>query len=438
MRLRYHFLVLSVLLMLSLGFFIWQLARPSLWGDIAVGSSLLAGLAYLPVFYSSVIRPLKSIESGMDLLREQDFSSRLRSVGQYEADGVVKIFNRMMEQLKHERLSLRETNEFLDLLIHASPMGVVVLDYDRRVSHANPAARRILLLGQKQQVEGWRVGELCEATGLALIEVPLHGTRSLTLHDGSIYKCTLDSFVDKGFPRWFYLIESLTDEVRKAEKTAYEQVIRMIAHEVNNTTAGITSTLDTLISLLPDERESAELAEVMRVCVERCYSMSKFITNFADVVRIPEANLRPTNLNLLVSNEARLMEGVCMQRGIRMSLELDSQLEPVELDTQLLEGAVQNILKNAAESIETDGEIRISTSEAERTLIIADNGAGISKEVAEQLFRPFFSTKRSGQGIGLIFIREVMLRHGFRYSLSTHADGWTRFIIYLGQEPAHR
>lgn len=433
MRLRYHFLLLSGLLLLTLGAFVLDYAKPYPWSDAVVVGFLVACLVYLPFFYRSVIRPLNSIESGMDLLREQDFSSRLRSVGQYEADGVVKIFNRMMDQLKHERLRLREQNEFLDLLIHASPMGVVVLDYDQKVSHANPAARRILLLGPTQEVEGRKVNELCQATGLALDEVPLHGTRSMTLHDGSIYKCTLDSFVDRGFPRWFYLIESLTDEVRKAEKTAYEQVIRMIAHEVNNTTAGITSTLDTLISLLPDEAENLELAEVMRVCIDRCYSMSRFITNFADVVRIPEANLRPSDLNLLLSSEARLMEGVCMKREIRLCLELDPNLRPVDLDTQLLEGAVQNILKNAVESIESNGEIRIKTNEAERTLIIADNGAGISREVAEQLFRPFFSTKRSGQGIGLIFIREVMLRHGFRYSLSSYPDGWTRFIIYFGQ-----
>lgn len=431
MRLRYHFLFLSVLLLSVLGVVIWTHLSSLAWGYSVVILLLLGCLVYLPFFYHSVIRPINSIESGMDLLREQDFSSRLRSVGQYEADGVVKIFNRMMEQLKQERLRLREQNEFLDLLIHASPMGVIVLDYDHRVSHVNPSARRILLLEQSQAVEGYQVSQLCQATGLDLDEVPLHGTRSLTLHDGSIYKCTQDSFVDRGFPRSFYLIESLTDEVRKAEKTAYEQVIRMIAHEVNNTTAGITSTLDTLISMLPEDKESVELAEVIRVCIDRCYSMSKFITNFADVVRIPEANLRPANLNQLVQNEARLLEGVCMQHGIRLSLELDPNLQPVELDTLLLEGAIQNILKNAVESIEGGGEIRLSTSQSERTLVVADNGAGISREVAEKLFRPFFSTKRSGQGIGLIFIREVMLRHGFRYSLSTHADGWTRFIIYF-------
>jgi len=80
----------------------------------------------------------------MELLREQDFSSRLSPVGQYEADRVVNIFNRMMEQLKNERLRLREQNNFLDLLIKASPMGVIITSLDEDLSELNPMALKML------------------------------------------------------------------------------------------------------------------------------------------------------------------------------------------------------------------------------------------------------------------------------------------------------
>lgn len=83
---------------------------------------------------------MDTIGSGMELLREQDFSSRLSLVGQYEADRVVNVFNRMMEQLKNERLRLREQNHFLDLLINASPMGVIITSLDDDVSQLNPMA----------------------------------------------------------------------------------------------------------------------------------------------------------------------------------------------------------------------------------------------------------------------------------------------------------
>ncbi len=84
------------------------------------------------------MKPLNSIGSGMELLREQDFSSRLSPVGQYEADRIVNVFNRMMEQLKNERLRLREQNNFLDLLIKASPMGVILTTLDEDLSEPEP------------------------------------------------------------------------------------------------------------------------------------------------------------------------------------------------------------------------------------------------------------------------------------------------------------
>ena len=93
---------------------------------------ILVTLLFLIYFYQKVVKPIRSIGNGMELLREQDFSSRLSPVGQKDADRIVQVFNRMMEQLKDERLRLREQNHFLDLLISASPMGVIIQNAWRR------------------------------------------------------------------------------------------------------------------------------------------------------------------------------------------------------------------------------------------------------------------------------------------------------------------
>ncbi|HCY00322.1 MAG TPA: PAS domain-containing sensor histidine kinase, partial [Bacteroidales bacterium] len=121
----------------------------------------------------------------------------------------------------------------------------IVLDYDNRITELNPAAFRIMGINDFDIVKGKQLSELKDILLIDLSTIPMHKTRTISLNDGTVYKCTLESFIDRGFPRPFYLIESLTDEVRRAEKKAYEKVIRMISHEVNNTTAGITSTLDT-------------------------------------------------------------------------------------------------------------------------------------------------------------------------------------------------
>ena len=384
-------------------------------------------LCYLPFFYRKIVKPLNSIGSGMELLREQDFSSRLSPVGQYEADRIVNVFNRMMEQLKNERLRLREQNNFLDLLIKASPMGVILTTLDEDLSELNPMAQKMLGVRQ-EDVLGKKMNEIDSPLAAELANVPKGETATVRLNDSNIYRCTHSSFIDRGFQHPFFLIESLTDEVMKAEKKAYEKVIRMIAHEVNNTTAGITSTLDTVEQALSTEEGMDDICDVMRVCTERCFSMSRFITRFADVVKIPEPTLTPVDLNDLAFTCKRFMEGMCTDRNIKLRLEIDETLKEVKMDASLFEQVLVNIIKNAAESIEKDGEIIVRTL-SPAIVEVVDNGKGISKEVEAKLFSPFFSTKPNGQGIGQIFIREVLMRHGCTFSLRTYADGLTRFRI---------
>lgn len=447
MRIKFFFFIL-VLFLLGLGGALLCLAGGMQIAHLYIVEGLIAFiLIYLLVFYRKIVKPMNTIGSGMELLREQDFSSRLSRVGQYEADRIVNIFNRMMEQLKNERLRMREQNHFLDLLVQASPMGVIIMTLDSEVSQLNPMAVKMLGIRQEEAM-GKKLENIDSPLAEELAAIPREETSVVRLNDANIYKCTHSSFIDRGFKHPFFLIERMTDEVMKAEKRAYEKVIRMIAHEVNNTTAGITSTLDTVEQALSTEENMEDICDVMRVCTERCFSMSRFITRFADVVKIPEPTVAPVRLNELVSMCKRFMEGMCNDRNIILRLECDPAVGQVCLDASLFEQVLVNIIKNAAESIEgagtaadkqneiadkqnlacKQGEIIIRTT-APAFIEIVDNGPGISKEAEAKLFSPFFSTKPNGQGIGLVFIREVLSRHGCTFSLRTYNDGLTRFRI---------
>ena len=427
MRIKGFFGILVFLLLVLGGGLLFLSSRLNMIYFYIGEGLVLFILCYLPFFYRKIVKPLNSIGSGMELLREQDFSSRLSPVGQYEADRIVNVFNRMMEQLKNERLRLREQNNFLDLLIKASPMGVILTTLDEDLSELNPRAQKMRGVRQ-EDVLGKKMNEIDSPLAAELANVPKGETATVRLNDSNIYRCTHSSFIDRGFQHPFFLIESLTDEVMKAEKKAYEKVIRMIAHEVNNTTAGITSTLDTVEQALSTEEGMDDICDVMRVCTERCFSMSRFITRFADVVKIPEPTLTLVDLNDLAFTCKRFMEGMCTDRNIKLRLEIDETLKEVKMDASLFEQVLVNIIKNAAESIEKDGEIIVRTL-SPAIVEVVDNGKGISKEVEAKLFSPFFSTKPNGRGIGLIFIREVLMRHGCTFSLRTYADGLTRFRI---------
>lgn len=386
-------------------------------------------LLFLVYFYRKTVKPLEVIGNGMDLLREQDFSSHLRSVGQAEADHIVQMFNRMMDQLKTERLRVREQNHFLDLLISVSPMGVIMISQDGHITMLNRAALRFLDYAEESEVTGHLLSELSTPLAEEIKRIPRESSETIRLSDSMIYRCSHLSFVDQGVPHPFILIESLTDEVVKAEKKAYEKVIRMIAHEVNNTTAGITSTLDTMDSALEGKEDVEDLHEVIRACIERCYGMSGFITRFADVVKIPEPELKLVDLNKRAEACKMFMENICHDHQIELHLDLCPENPQVRIDTLLFEQVLVNIIKNASESIGEKGDIYIRTSVSPTMLEIADTGSGISKEVEAKLFSPFFSTKPHGQGIGLVFIREVLMKHGCTFSLRTYPDGLTRFRI---------
>ena len=429
MKLKSLFFILAFLLAVVWAVLLFIATKENGWRFYLIEGLITLSLVYLVYFYRKVIKPLNSIAGGMDLLRAQDFSSRLAPVGQREADRIVQVFNRMMDQLKEERLRLREQNHFLDLLISVSPMGVIILTLDEKISMANKASLEFMDEGEEENLIGKSMHELNGTLAEELKRLPKGATETIRLSNSRIYRCSRLSFIDRGLAHPFYLIESLTADVMKAEKKAYEKVIRMIAHEVNNSVAGITSTLDTVNSALQTIDDTEDLREVMKVCIERSFSMSRFITNFADVVKIPEPQLEEVPLNERVISCKRFMENVCQSRNINLQMDLCKENPTVSIDTSLFEQVLINIIKNSAESIEEKGCITIRTSASPLMLEIGDTGKGISKETETMLFTPFFSTKPNGQGIGLIFTREVLMKHNCNFSLRTYPDGITRFRI---------
>ena len=241
-----------------------------------------------------------------------------------------------------------------------------------------------------------------------------------------VYRCARLSYMDQGFAHPFMLVERLTDEVMRAERTAYEKVIRMMAHEVNNSMAGVNSILDTAAGCIDD----ADITEALDACRRRCMTMSEFITSFANVVKIPEATLQRTELNSFLADTRRVLESLCAGRGIVLHMELQEGETMVAADTVLMEQVLINLVKNAAESIgERGGEIAVRTTASPAGFVVEDNGPGIDDATQEKIFTPFFSSKASGRGLGLLFVSDILTKHRCSYSLRTDADGITRFSV---------
>ena len=180
------FFYIFVILLLILGIGLLCLSGQLRPAFFYVGEGLILFiLVYLVFFYRKIVKPLNTIGSGMELLREQDFSSRLSRVGQYEADRIVNIFNRMMEQLKNERLRLREQNHFLDLMIKASPMGVIITSLDDELSELNPMALKMLGV-RFEDVQGKKMKDVDSPLAGELASLPRGETVTVRLNDSNI------------------------------------------------------------------------------------------------------------------------------------------------------------------------------------------------------------------------------------------------------------
>ncbi|MDR3062096.1 MAG: hypothetical protein LBU57_08300 [Dysgonamonadaceae bacterium] len=431
MRFKVLFWVLFVLVfgsLIALGIFF---VKSELKIFFAVeGITILAILLFL-VFYHMLLKPYKTIGNGMDLLRQQDFSSRLRQIGHKDTDLLINIFNKMMDQLKEERLHVREQNHFLDLLIKDSPLGLIILDFDNRISQINPAGLKLLGLDSLENVAGKTLEKSGIRIGKTLAEMKPDENLVLRISGITLYRCVRSSFIDRGFIHPFILIEELTREILKIEKKSYENIIRMMAHEVNNSIAAVSSTLNVISDSLKQNRNN-ELADVLPAVdasFERCNHLNRFISNFADVVKIPPPHLSQTDLNELARSVEALCSSECNRRNIKIGLSLSETPHNVWTDVIQMEQVLVNLVKNACESIRENGEIRIITTSSPHQIIVEDNGPGITAEIREKLFTPFFTTKPKGQGIGLLFVREILMNHNCKFTFATEEDGITRFRI---------
>lgn len=419
---KFLFTILFLCILSSAGILFALFGKPVLW-LCALGA---VELFLMILLFRSVIMPSSTAVRGMELIAAQDFNNRLTHVGEYNADKIVTLFNSLIDKLRNERLHNLEQDSFLRRLVEVSPMGVMILDFNGKISLVNASMAKMIGIHNEKELLGKTPESLASDIARSMLNVPLGVKMILRRGDFRMYRCYHLSFVQTGFQRHFYLLESLTEEVKKAEREAYEKVIRIISHEVNNTMGGVKSVLE----LLHDSCEDDDVKEVIESCDHRCDSMCSFISSYAEVVKVPEPVKSNVNLNEEIENLVPFFKEMAHD-GITVEFNRNNDSLWVSIDIALMQQVIVNIVKNAIESISCKGMIRINTgvNSGHPWLEISNNGEPISEEVSYKLFSPFFTTKKEGRGLGLTLIAEILNRHKANFSLRTGEDGITRFHI---------
>jgi two-component system, NtrC family, nitrogen regulation sensor histidine kinase NtrY len=433
MTLRLKFILYWVIIhIIFAGVMVYVLRNDRIW-LLAVEIILLISFATALYLLKSFFRPLDMIMKGIDLIKDSNFNSAFQATGQAEVDAIVHIYNRMLHNLQYERQRMQEKHYFLEKIIGAAPFGIITLNYDEKIDIINPYAECLLekpvyeLAGKPIQA----VGNMLSQT-LATLEVGR--SEVVTLPSRRKIRCTKSDFYDRGFQRYFFLLEELTEELRLSEKQAYEKLIRILSHEVNNSIGAANSLLQSCLTyktqLQPSDQEDFEMA--IGVVTSRTAHLNDFMRSYVNVIRLADPKRQLGNIRQILENITLLFRADFNCRNIRLQWHVEEDVLPsVFMDCGQMEQVFTNILKNSLEAIGQNGviTIRLLMQDKKLMLSIEDTGKGIPAEVKANLFTPFFSTKENGQGIGLTLVQEILTRHGFTFSLESTPGECTTFSI---------
>lgn len=429
MTLRTQYILLIILLHLTTLVLSFLIFEDNKIFFIISEAIILLSLYFSIRLYRALVQPLQLILSGIEAIKNKDFNVKFLETGKKEMDQLIDVYNRMIDQLREERRVQEEQHYFLDKLIQSSPTGILILDFDGRIERINPKGLDLLGL-QGEEIKEQDIQTIDHPIAGEVAELAVGSAKTISINGLRTFKCQKSHFIDRGFRRQFIMIEELTEDILRTEKRAYGKVIRMMAHEVNNSIGPINSILEAVLFYKKElkEENQEDFEQALKVATQRNERLNRFMQNFADVVRLPPPHKELHDLRKLVESCIHLMKTTAGNKGITLFSDLPASPVTAAIDIYQLEQVLVNIIKNAIEAMEqSEGRIEIKLNQSPVSLSIRNNGAPIPKEKEQELFSPFFSTKKDGQGIGLTLTREILMNHEMGFSLSTKKDGWTYF-----------
>lgn len=403
--------------------------------NLLIFIELVWGLSLLTYYWlvRKGLEPLEYADTFSNLLKEEEFTVRFSKSQPKDLDKLTQQFNQMLERLHQERLKIGERHRVFELLMAESPIGVLLLDFEQKISQLNPAAEYLLSI-ESERVVGLHLKNFSNEKLVSLRNVEPDAQRLLSTDDGHQLKVSHHRFLDRGFQRSFFTLQEMTTDIAQSQKLAYDKLIRLMSHEVNNTIAITNSLLESCLNFKTqlDSDSRTDYDNAINIVIERCQSLNEFMQVYANVVQLPKPVISRFNLTNLLRNLAILFYSQAEKLNVKIHFE-EQRNFVINADVHLIEQALVNIIKNAIESVESQGNVWIMLDKDQNRieLSIRDDGQGLTDESRRQLFTPFFTTKSSGQGVGLMLVNEIFGAHNYSYSLKNNEGNGAIFSVSI-------
>jgi nitrogen fixation/metabolism regulation signal transduction histidine kinase len=415
-------------------------AALSVWAVHAFGNVLLSWLlvvavSLLPLLWlaSRIMRPiqqmLRALSGTVASYREGDFSLSLVADRDDELGELMTAHNALAAALREQRAHLVQRELLLDTVMQNSPVALVLVDANDRIAYANLASRHLLSGGRSLQ--GLKFGEALNQSPEALRGAAADESDSLfsTDIDGveETFHLSQRAFILQGRNFRLYLLKRLTRELSRQEVSTWKKLIRVLSHELNNS-LGPLSSLAHSGAEIARRGDYGSLPAVFSAIAERAEHLHQFVSGYAAFAKLPAPRPEAVAWQQFVAD----LKG---QQAFVHSEPLPSL--PGWFDRIQVEQALINLLKNAHEAggAEAAVELSIVCGGGSQRIEVRDRGSGMSQAVLAQALLPFYSTKRSGTGLGLALAREIAEAHGGRIQLANREGGGLTVALDLPWRP---
>ncbi len=385
------------------------------FGLLIIGCWLITAL----VLRERVIRPLQTLSNMLAALREGDYSIRARGADREDALGLAFLESNLLgETLRTQRLGAMEATALLRTVMSEIDVAVFAFDEEDRVRLANRAAERLLAQASERLL-----GKTAEQVGLAdQLQGATPRTMDITFPGGAgRWEVRRGSFRQDGRPHTLLVLADVSKTLREEELQAWQRIVRVLSHEINNSLAPIKSITGSLLALMerPSSDRSDDADDLRRgltVIGGRSEALVRFMSAYARLAKLPAPNKAPLDVGTWVRRVAAL--------ETRMKVVvIDGPTTTFRADGDQLDQLLINLVRNAVDaSLETHGSARIRWTRQPDMLsvIVEDEGPGLANPT--NLFVPFFTTKPQGSGIGLVLSRQIAEAHGGSLSLENRID----------------
>jgi nitrogen fixation/metabolism regulation signal transduction histidine kinase len=413
-------------LLICCGLLIARHASTSLWLTL-LGVMLFVTLIVYGLLVEHVVRPLQTLTNVVSALREDDYAFRARGSSTGDVLGELAIeVNGLADMLQDQRAGALEASALLRRVVGSIDAPVLAFDPGGVLRLMNPAAETVLALLPEESM-----GHPAVELGLTrLLEEPDEGIVELE-QDGRSTRWMVhrSTFRQRGVPHALLLLTDVSAALREEERQAWQRLIRVLGHEINNSLAPIKSIAGTLrTQLIAGVATDEDLDRGLHIVESRAESLHRFVQAYRQLAQLPPPRLQKTPLAPLLERTLALEQRLHAEN-------IGGPEVTVTIDPDQMEQMLINLVRNAVEAALTSrtGKPRVQVGwqvDAGKVVIaIEDNGPGIAND--SNLFVPFYTTKSGGSGVGLALARQIVEAHAGSVRLTNRITGGARAVITL-------